>query len=59
MVVTSAPLLKKHSHAVLLSSYLSTVRAKHLYQDTADFYEKLLCMNAHTASILLGLCPKR
>lgn len=56
VVMASAPLLKEHSQALLLSSfYLSTVRTKHLYQGTADFYEKLLCMNAHIASVLLGM----
>lgn len=54
MVMASAPLLKRHSQALLLSSYLSSVQAKHMYQDTTEFYEKLLCMNAHTAAVLLG-----
>lgn len=54
MVMASAPLLKQHSQALLLTSYLATVQGKHLFQGTADFYQKLLCMSPHTASILLG-----
>lgn len=52
--MAAAPLLKEHPHALLLSSYLSTTQAKHLYKETTDFHEKLLCMNTHTASVLLG-----
>lgn len=53
-MMASAPLLKETSHAVLLSSYLATTQDKYRYQGTADFLEKLLCMNSHTASVLLG-----
>lgn len=54
VVMAAAPLLKEHSQALLLTSYLSTAQAKHLYKETAGFHEKLLCMNTHTASVLLG-----
>ncbi|CAM9691691.1 unnamed protein product [Ectocarpus fasciculatus] len=54
VVVASAPLLKAHHHAVLLTSFISTSRSTNLFQGTQEFYEKLLCMNAHTAALLLG-----
>lgn len=54
MVMAAAPLLKEHSQALLLTSYLSTVQGAHGYQETEEFYDKLLCMSAHTASLLLG-----
>eukprot|EP00752_Nemacystus_decipiens_P011513 g10223.t1 len=57
LVMAAAPLLKGHSQAVLLSSYLSTVRTRNQYQGIADFYEKLLCMDFHSASLLLGVVP--
>ena len=54
VVMASAALLKEHPQAVLLSSYLSAAQAKNLFRETADFYERLICMDAHTASVLLG-----
>ncbi|CAN0216257.1 unnamed protein product, partial [Ectocarpus sp. 6 AP-2014] len=53
VVVASAPLLKAHHHAVLLTSFISTLKSSNLFQGTQEFYEKLLCMNAHTAAVLL------
>lgn len=54
VLVASAPLLKTHSQAILLTSFLRTAQLAHLFEGTSDFYEKLLCMNAHTAAMLLG-----
>lgn len=59
VVMAAAPLLKQHARALLLTSYLATVQEKHLFEGTADFYEKLLCMSAHTASLLLGQRAQR
>ncbi|CAM9319522.1 unnamed protein product, partial [Ectocarpus sp. 12 AP-2014] len=53
VVVASAPLLKAHHHSVLLTSFISTLRSSNLFQGTQEFYEKLLCMNSHTAAVLL------
>ncbi|CAM9318377.1 unnamed protein product, partial [Ectocarpus sp. 13 AM-2016] len=53
VVVVSAPLLKAHHHAVLLTSFISTLRSSNLFKGTQEFYEKLLCMNSHTAAVLL------
>lgn len=53
-MMASAPLLKKNSQALLLTSYLSTMEAKRVKKETVDFYEKIFCMSAHTASLLLG-----
>lgn len=54
MVMVSAPLLKEHSQAVLLTSYLPTVQAKRLHKGPVDFYKKLLCMRSQTVSLLTG-----
>ncbi|CAB1098062.1 unnamed protein product [Ectocarpus sp. CCAP 1310/34] len=54
VVVASAPLLKAHRYAVLLTSFISTSHVSSLFQGTQEFYEKLLCMNSHTAAVLLG-----
>lgn len=56
MVAAAAPLLKNNAHAVLLSSFLAAVNSPHLFKNMADFYEKLISMDAHTASVLLGVC---
>lgn len=49
VVMAGAPLLKGHPQAVLLTSYM-----KYLPQERQAFFQKLLFMSAHTASILLG-----
>lgn len=54
VVVASAPLLKTLPQAVLLTSFLATPKFAHLFDGTSDFYEKLLCMNAQAAALLLG-----
>lgn len=58
-MMAASPLLKQHAQALLLTSYLATVQGKHLFEGTAEFYEKLLCMDAHTASVLLGQKARR
>ncbi|CAM9703054.1 unnamed protein product, partial [Pylaiella littoralis] len=53
LVVASAPLLNTQPHAVLLTSFLATAQATHLFEGTSGFHEKLLCMNANAAAVLL------
>eukprot|EP00752_Nemacystus_decipiens_P011512 g10222.t1 len=57
LVMASGPLLKEHSQALLLTSYLSTTQKKYLPKERREMLEELLCMNAHTASVLLGVVP--
>lgn len=54
LLVASAPLLKASSHAVLLTSLMASLVDLHKYKSLTEFQEKLLCMNAHTAGVLLG-----
>lgn len=54
ILVASAPLLKPQKHSVVLTTYMASTTVLRHPAEKSEYYDKILCMGPHTASILLG-----